>query len=315
MDGVRTRDERLNLATAGNLAKRVMGMSRWLFGPAALLFLIVAGWHLRAVFGTVLEQTDAMPLIVTVALWVLLHLLTPVFSWIVLREIGADVGYRTLLGIHVGRLPARYLPGGIWHTVSRVMDLHRLGVNRSQLSVMVLLENLVPIAVATTLGGLCLSMAGGAGWLAYAAVLGGPLLFACLPILLRHRALLAPRKFAVGSYLKLGAVTAMFWIVAATAFFSYWSAFPAARASVSALRIYGVYLLAWVTGFVSIFAPQGIGVFESVAGVFLQGALTFAGAVVLAAGFRVAILGADTLAYGGLLAVRYARRTLPARAP
>ena len=74
-------------------------------------------------------------------------------------------------------------------------------------------------------------------------------------------------------------------------------------------------MLAWVTGFVSIFAPQGIGVFESVAGVFLQGALTFAGAAVLAAGFRVAILGADMLGYGALLAVRYAQRTPGAGAP
>src|SRR5665213_2821880 len=114
----------MNLAIAGNLARRVMATSRWLFGPAALLFLMVAGWRARVVFPMVLEQTDAAPLVVTVLVWTSLHLLTPVFSWIVLRELGADIGYRTLLAIHVGRLPARYLPGGIWHTVSRVMDLH-----------------------------------------------------------------------------------------------------------------------------------------------------------------------------------------------
>jgi hypothetical protein len=132
---------------------------------------------------------------------------------------------------------------------------------------------------------------------------------------LRHRRLKMQGKFRAGSYLQLAAVTTTFWIVAATAFFSYWSAFPDARASVPALRIYGVYLLAWVTGFVSIFAPQGVGVFESVAGVFLQGALTFAGAAVLAAGFRVAILGADMLGYSALLVVRYFQRSPSAEAP
>jgi hypothetical protein len=292
-----------------------MAMSRRMFTPAALVFLLVAGWRARAVFSTVLGDADAFPLVVTVALWTLLHLLTPVFSWIVLRELGVDIGYRALLAIHVGRLPARYLPGGVWHTVSRVIDLHHVGVSRSQLSIMVLFENLVPVAIATTLGGLCLCMAGGAGGPAVAASVGGPLLFACLPMLLRHRRLKPQRAFAIGTYLKLAAVTAAFWVVAATAFFFYWSAFPAARASVPALRIYGVYLLAWVTGFVSIFAPQGIGVFESVAGVFLQGALTFAGAAVLAAGFRVAILGADVLGYSGLLVVRHVRGTSGVSAP
>jgi hypothetical protein len=304
----------VNLATAGNLARRVMATSRWLFGPATLLFLIAAGWRARAVFATVLEQTDVAPLVVAVVLWTSLHLLTPVFSWIVLREIDADIGYRALLRIHVGRLPARYLPGGIWHTVSRVMDLHRLGASRSQLSVMVLLENLVPVAVALTLGGLCLWVAGGATWLTLAATFGGPLLLVCLPLLLRHRTLLARQKFALSSYVKLTAVTTTFWIGAATAFFCYWSAFPAARDSVSALQIYGVYLLAWVAGFVSVFAPQGIGVFESVAGLFLKGALTFAGVAVLAAGFRVAILGADMLAFSILFAMRVAKRSLRAGA-
>ena len=108
-----------------------MAMSRWLFTPAALLFLLAAGWRARVVFASVLGHTDALPLIVTVALWALLHLLTPVFSWIVLREIGADVGYQHAVGRSTSRAGCRhagYLPGGIWHTVSRVMDLHHLGV-------------------------------------------------------------------------------------------------------------------------------------------------------------------------------------------
>ncbi len=315
MGGVRGWDESLNLATAGNMTKRAMALLRWLFTPAALLFLVVAGWRARAVFATVLGQADTTLLVVTITLWASMHLLSPVFSWVVLREIGAGVGYRTLLAIHVGRLPARYLPGGVWHTVSRVMDLHRLGVTRSQLSVMLLLENMVPVSVASVLGGLCLCIAGKTSWLALAALCAGPLLFACIPLVMRHRALLAPRKLAAGGYLKLAAVTAVFWIAAATAFFTYWSAFPYARMSVPALQIYGVYLIAWVAGFVSVFAPQGIGVFESVAGVFLQGALTFAGAAVLAAGFRVAILAADILAYSALLAVKSVRGRLRGRDP
>ncbi|HVR80729.1 MAG TPA: hypothetical protein VHF02_01350 [Luteimonas sp.] len=295
--------------TSGDILKRLLVGSRWVFGPAAVAFLIVSFWRARVTLQAVLLQAEVPPLILTIALWALLHLLTPLLSALVLREIGTAVDYRTALAIHVGRLPARYLPGGIWHTVSRVMDLHRLGVSRSQLSVLVLLENLVPVGTALTVGGLCLWAAGGLRLpLAIAAVLGGVLLLSCIPLLLRHRALLHRCGYAPGAYLKVVAVTAVFWLVAASAFACYWSAFPAARAGIPILQVYGTYLLAWVIGFISVFAPQGIGVFESVAGVLLKGALSFGGVAVLAAGFRVAILAADALAYAILHALRYIRR-------
>jgi hypothetical protein len=298
----------LNLTAASSLLKRMVATSRWVFGPAAVLFLIVAGWRARAIFSNVLVQIHPATLIFTVLLWASLHLLTPVFTATVLQELDAPVRYRTVLAIHVGRLPARYLPGGIWHTVTRVMDLHHLGVSRSQLSVMVLLENLVPVAVALTIGGLFLCLAGDAGLPAVAALLGGMLLLACTPLVLRHRAFLHGRKFAFAAYAKITAFISIFWLIAATAFACYWSAFPTTNGGVPLLQVYGAYLLAWAAGFVSIFAPQGIGVFEAVAGVFLRGALPFAGVAVLAAGFRVVILAADMLAYLMLHVLRYSRR-------
>lgn len=298
----------LQATTDNAFFRRVFAASRWAFGPAAIVFLMVAAWQTRAAFTTVLAQVQLLPLLVTVALWSLLHLLTPVFTWLVLRECGSDISYRTALGIHVGRLPARYLPGGIWHTVSRVMDLHRLGVGRAELSTLVLLENLVPVAVALSLAGGFLLLADGNRLAALAALSGGVLLLACLPVVLRHRLLLRGRPFASTIYLKAAATTTAFWLVAATAFACYWSAFPAAHAGHPVAEVYAAYLLAWVAGFVSVFAPQGIGVFESVTGVLLQGALPFAGVAVLAAGFRAAILAADAFAYAALHVLRIVGR-------
>ena len=287
----------------------MIAASHWVFAPVAIAFLLMSFWRSRVSLNAVLVQAELPPLMLTVALWGLLHLLTPALSALVLGEIGASVSYRTTLGIHVGRLPARYLPGGIWHTVSRMMDLHRLGVSRSQLSALVLLENLVPVGTALVFGGVCLWAAGQARlWLAIGAVVAGVLLLTCIPLLLRHRALLNRRVYAPAAYLKLVALTVLFWVIAASAFACYWSAFPVARTGIPILQVYGTYLLAWVTGFVSLFAPQGLGVFESVAGVLLKGAIGFGGVAVLAAGFRVAILSADALAYMILHAWRYARR-------
>lgn len=300
----------MNLESAKPLAKRAWGISRQLFGPIALLCLTLAAWQSRAVFNSVIEQISPTALLITVLIWSALHLLPPAFSWVVLREAGAAISYPTMLAIHVSRLPARYLPGGIWHTVSRVADLNKVGITRSQLGLMVLLENTVPVAAAMILGGLSLCLAGKTHWIALLAVVLGPVLLVASFMFTRHRTLRQSRTFALASHLKLTGIMLAFWFIAATAFFSYWSAFPVHGESIPALQIYGIYMISWVAGFIAIFAPQGIGVFESVAGALIGGTLPFSGAVVLVAGFRVAVLLADSLAIGLLLVVRSLRRRI-----
>jgi glycosyltransferase 2 family protein len=293
-----------------SMLRRLFAASRWIFGPAAVAFLVIAGVRARGAFHAVSLHTQLIPLITTVLLWASLNLFVPVFTWIVLRETGATISYGAILKIHVGRLPARYLPGGIWQTVSRMMDLHRLGIDRSQLSALVMLENLVPLSVALTLGGGCMLIAGDIKLLALAAMLVGLVLLACLPFLMRHRLLLHKRGFALRTYSIAALVTIAFWIVAASAFACYWYSFPTTLRDVSRLNVYGAYLLAWSAGFLSIFSPQGIGVFESVISLILKGALPFGEVAVLAAGFRAAMLAADIIAYGAFLVNRHGRRVL-----
>lgn len=295
----------MNLASVSRVARQIVAISRWLYAPAAIAFLAFAIWHSRGIFQEVVKRAEIWLLVLAVLLWTGLHLLTPVFSWILLRDADSGITYQVLLRIHAGRLPARYLPGGIWHTVSRVMDLHALGVGRQPLSRMVIAENILPVAMALSLGGLFLDLAGNAHWLAAAAIVVGIVSVAGGFVFLRRLGRPTCQPLLLGRYLKLAGVTGAFWIIAATAFYSYWSAFPAAREVVPGLQVYGIYLLSWAAGFASVFAPQGIGVFESVAGVFLHGAMTFSGAVVLVAGFRVAVLAADLLAYGLFLILRW----------
>lgn len=289
---------------ARGILRRVVAASRWLFGPAALLFLAVAGWHSREVFTAVIERTEPAPLVAAVALWALTHLLAPWSSAIVLGALDTRIRYRDLLAIHVARLPARYLPGGIWHTVSRVMDLHGRGVGRRELTAMVVLENSLPLATAGLLGGAFLCVTGNAQWPAIAALLVAPVVLAAAWLALRHRSLRPQGRFGLRSFLAATAASAVFWVLAAASFYCYWCAFPDARGSAGALQIAGTYLVAWAAGFASVFAPQGIGVFEAVAAIFLKGALGFAGAAVLVAGFRLVLLAADLLAWLVLFAAR-----------
>ncbi|HEY8681585.1 MAG TPA: hypothetical protein VIM06_00305 [Rhodanobacter sp.] len=303
-------DSARNALLGSTFLRRMFAASRWIFGPAAVVFLIVAGVRARGAFHAISLHTQLIPLVITVLLWASLNLLIPVFTWLVLREAGANISYGALLKIQVGRLPARYLPGGIWQTVSRMMDLHRLGVDRSQLSTLIMLENLVPLAITLTMGGACTLVASHTKLFAFAAMLGGLMLLTCLPFLLRHRLLLHKRGFALRTYFLAALTSVAFWIIAATAFACYWYSFPATHVDVSRLQVYGAYLLAWSAGFISVFSPQGIGVFESVISLLLKGALPFGEVAVLAAGFRAATLAADFIAYGSLLVSRHGRRVL-----
>lgn len=291
---------------ARSVLRRIVAASRWLFGPVALAFLAVAGWRSRELFGALLERTEPVPLATAVALWMLAHLLAPWSSTIVLGALGTRIRYRDLLAIHLARLPARYLPGGIWHTVTRVVDLRGRGVGRRELTIMVVLENSLPLATAALLGGTSLCLAGKTQWPAMAALLAAPIVLAAAWLALRHRSLRVQERFDLRTFLAATGASAVFWMLAAASFLCYWQAFPAAQRTAGVLEVAGTYLLAWAAGFASVFAPQGIGVFEAVAAVFLEGGLGFAGAAVLVAGFRVVLLVADLLAW---LALLVARRT------
>lgn len=275
--------------------KRSVGVARRLFVPLALAFLALAAYGAREVVGGMLAGARTGALLLTVLAWSLLHLLVPLLSRIVLAGLGTGVGYRSALRIHLARLPARYLPGGIWQTVSRMVDLHALGVTKPQLSVLVAMENLAPLATALVLGGICAFVAGTTRLPAPTIVIAGLLLGIALPLAMRRfirRATLPLRH-----YLLAATTTIVFWAIATGAFLLYWSAFPGMPLGAGVAELSASYLLAWAAGFAAVFAPQGIGVFELVAGLLLNGPIPLAGVAVMAAGFRAATLAGDGLAY------------------
>ena len=83
--------------------------------------------------------------------WTLLHLLSPFMAVVVLNGSGSKVSWSQAFATHASRLPARYVPGGVWHTVGRVMDYHEQGVKPRHLTAFVVLEN--GLAATCTLGG------------------------------------------------------------------------------------------------------------------------------------------------------------------
>ncbi len=274
--------------------RRAISVGRLVFTPLAVIFLAVATLHARDLIDSVLQSARPDLLLAAVGCWCGTHLLAPIFALIVLRQGDTVLPYRTVLGIHVRRLPARYLPGGIWHTVSRMSDFSQRGAGRQLLFALIVGENLLPLAAAILLAALAGWWAGLAAWalaaLACALALSAGI-FHGLRYVLRGTRAIALRPF-VGMLL----ATLGFWLLAGTSFALYWLAFPSAT-NADITHVYGAYWLAWSGGFLAFFAPQGIGVFESIFAFLLHGAAPFSQLVVIAAGFRVVVLVADVTSY------------------
>ena len=110
--------------TAGNLIR----WAKTLFTPVAIVFLGYFCWQARDTLGELLRQASWPMLLVAILVWTLLHLLTPLTAVAVLNGSGSSVSWRQAFATHASRLPARYMPGGVWHTVGRIMDYRERGV-------------------------------------------------------------------------------------------------------------------------------------------------------------------------------------------
>jgi hypothetical protein len=282
------------------IAKNLIRWAKTAFTPVAMAFLAYFCWQARDTLGELLRQASWSMLIVAVFLWALLHLLTPFTAVAVLNGSGARVSWRLAFATHASRLPARYVPGGVWHTVGRIMDYHEQGVRPRHLTAFVVLENGLGAAFTLAIGGaIVVALRSGdavgsiAGFICGAALIG----LLAMYFIVNKKVLQEPDKLSAGSYLSALLITAAFWIGATVVFLIYLHAFPAATGDYSNIEMGGIYLFSWGIGFAAIFAPQGIGVFEIVASELLGGPIGLMGLAALIAGFRVIVAVADLIVW------------------
>lgn len=218
-------------------------------------------------------------------------------------------------------LPARYLPGSVWYAAGRVGVLATGGYGTALLTAAAGMEMILSLAVAALIGlPLLLATGDSPGW-ALAWVLVAVVVIASLQPLGNRLLGWWERRRSSGavSIPRRGYVAGLCWMVAfwvwsATTFWVFLQGFPAGDFGDGFLRVVGAYMVAWSIGFVTPFAPQGIGVTEAVlAG--LLGSGDPLGIVAIVAGYRVMILIRDTAAslIGG--GWRGARSATPPRSP
>lgn len=287
------------------LRRYVWSPSKLVFTPVALLCIAYIVWLSRFDIFRLWATSNGTLLMIACMLLGLAHLFSPLASRKVLQSLGANVEYRVLLRIHVLRLPARYLPGGVWHTIGRAVDLHEHGVKRTAIGWMVVLENGLAICTAFLLGWGLLQFSGsklnaydGVTSLIAASAF---VMLICLPVLIRKFGRDALLNLSVAKWTASCAWFVVIWAFHAAAFVAYSIALLGGDTVSHALHTGGVYLFSWAIGLVAFFAPQGIGVFEVTAAAFAGQSLLPA-AIATVAGFRLCMLTVDLcLGLGGRL--------------
>ena len=243
------------------------------------------------------------------------------YFWLVsLRLLGQRPNFRDLTVTAARSLPARYVPLMVTFAVSRVALMQRRGVPGGPLALTAALEMAVSLAVSVAYGLVLLGWAGELpGGLAVPLVAAAGVIMAASPSVAGRAVAAVARRRGIDSlapvsgfrwpgYLHMIAASACYWTWAAAVFCLYMRAFEAADGFGTA-RLAGAFVLAWGgLRFLSVIAPQGIGVVE-VTVPSLLGAADPLALGILIFGFRVVLLLRDLLAaaVSELLAARRTR--------
>ena len=228
-------------------------------------------------------------------LWPFGILVSGCFAFQVIKSTGDATRYRDVLAIYLNRIPAKYLPGGIWQTLARAYDLNGLGMEKSRIAILVFYENFWTVLLAAGISSLLLISGDRTGIYADLAflMLGGIILLIPTAYIFRRNAFVLKARH----YVEITVTCLFFWCVAGGSFILYLMAFDNALFDQSVLDLFTNYLFAYVIGFISIFTPQGVGVFEFVMTQLTNFSIVQTQALILIAGFRIIVLMGDMIAW------------------
>ena len=279
---------------------KLLQTTKLLYTPVSFFFIFYFSWTNRILLTKIFEVTDFAYLVIAVFLWCVLHLLSPVGTKIIFASLGSQISYSQLLSIYIIRLPARYLPGGIWHTLGRLADYHSLGIAKKHLTLLAIIQTFFPCLITFFIGGGYLWLTKDKSMLSTLegglALMSSTILLA-IPVIVKWKRPDHWHHKFIFSYIFLTLLSISFWLIASASFLSYYYSVAVSLNSISMFHIAATYIFSWGVGYISIFAPQGIGVFEVVAGKLMALPMPLGGAVAFLAGFRVVTLAADSIAW------------------
>lgn len=286
------------LRSSTSFKRLVLALQLWL-ELALVAFFIAYGmlhWNdIRSVFASV----SPAGILVCMLAYSAMHFFAVMATTSLLRSLGHPRPYRMLLVIHLRRLPAKYLPGGIWHAVSRGTDLAKEGVPIRSIGKLVGMEQLLAVWWSGFLGFML------AGLVFDGVVRSVALMIAVCWLSITLLALVWLGKVPKWRYLvaavsepKIVLAYIAGWFFLATAFTLYlWQSVDTLN---SPLQVAASYLVSWMIGAIAFFAPQGIGVFEVSMGKALSQFGSLQGGILwLIGSYRILVLAADLVIWMG----------------
>jgi uncharacterized membrane protein YbhN (UPF0104 family) len=254
--------------------------------------------------------------------------LTYPFVWqVILVRLHVPLPWRKSVRIYLGSEVVRYIPGNVWHVLTRVLWAERAGVPRALGFTSMVLELATKIAAAAIVFAATLLFwrntgVVGQGWVFLVGTIVLPLLLLALHPrllgtglnlglrLLRRQPLHLPLCY--GDVLVVIGCWAANWCIGGAAFYALAAAVTPLPLAALPMCI-GIYAIAWDVGFLSFITPSGLGFREGVvilllplAGLTSPGATGVAVATVIAFLSRifatlaeaVCVLGAQGLGRG-----------------
>ena len=212
--------------------------------------------------------------------------------WAIMQQLGHKLPWWRSLRIVYYSTLAGYLPGGMWHAVSRVYLAEREGVPRVITGLGVVIESaLVALGAAIIAPLAALSWPEFPAWVVIGvlALLAGFVLFPNYLFRLMDWLLLRLKRRTYNirmtpfDMVKLLSPYALNWFLFGVMSFALVAALYPAIPLSQAPAIAGVHVSAWLLGYLVVFIPQGLVVREAVIVGFLAGVLGLPAAVATAA--------------------------------
>lgn len=279
--------------------RRCLTIIKYIYTPLVLLCILSFILENRSLLSDLFIDTNIKFMISAIFSWATLHFLAPLLAYFFFKAKNCSLQYTNLLDIYIARLPAKYLPGGIWHTVARMHDYHVQGMSKTNISHLALFETIFPIPFTFFTGLILLSIETLLPLPQYLVsfFLFSSAVFLILPFVF-SRIMWPESNNSRAYYFFLILLSVFFWLIASLSFFLYLHSFPLTGANqYSFLTVSGAYIFSWGTGYISLFAPQGIGVFEVVMANIINLPINLGSSVAFLAGFRLVALIADFIIF------------------
>jgi len=200
----------------------------------------------------------------------------------VLARLGSHLGLRTCLRIYLASEFVRYIPGNVWHVLTRILWVSRYGVSRPVAFASMAIELITKLAagilvfsvsllfwqdfgkIGSLLRGSVLDILGIASIIALFIGLHPRILNGVLNWALR-RMKREPIQLTLqySDILFITLAWCVSWIVAGTAFYVLLLALWPVAPLVAWPICIGIYAIAWDIGFVSFITPSGLGIREA----------------------------------------------------